>query len=746
MPETQVENRAVGLVNHMNAAITNVRLYPATSSLIEVSINRLNSFLDGLFAAETSIVYAESEKNLLVQGEPLPEKEQKKPQIQSFLNLLLTFGIKSLTFEQGVTAAELNEFVQLLAKSPENQEDALHLKELMEQRKIPHIILDEKIYIERDAEQSILSGMDISDEEIARAVFGDEAISEEAKQELRELAKQPGWLTQAFQAGVKQAAAAGEGGEAALAERLSKLIDGLEAVSAADRREVSRTFIDAMAEMDDEVLLTLLNQDLNKVFGPQFFEELSNTLDDETLNRLSERIEKMIETAPAESEKNLQQALELLKATEKVQNRFEQTDNKTAESLPTSPAGETKSSGEQLKALFNRLLNGDTEVLPQLTLMEGLSQAVGKLMAGGRASTINALFDRLMEGLESKNPAVKNGAAEMITEMDGSLASNDRLAERIEWSKKLSEWVKQEAEITEAFKTITRQLQGVSETLIREDESDAAAHILEAYQLLETGNLTNDQAIQALAANMLQNLATDDILDALLKDKSGEGEKPDEADIYSLVILGTTTVERLLDRLRDSHNRSERNRIVQVVTQIGDPALSPVVERLNQEGPWYYLRNLLLLLGRIGNSGHIEILERFLKFDDFRVQREAVLAIQNIGGEKAGQKLLNRLDQVSDELKPVVITVLGLMKYRKSLPYLIMSLENRSLGDTKESKAEINIKICEALAQMKDANAVPVLEKIVRTKGFLGIKSHEPRLRTAATKALAEFPSGMNPD
>jgi len=133
------------------------------------------------------------------------------------------------------------------------------------------------------------------------------------------------------------------------------------------------------------------------------------------------------------------------------------------------------------------------------------------------------------------------------------------------------------------------------------------------------------------------------------------------------------------------------------------------------------------------------LVEPFLDDSDFRIQREAVLAIQNFGGEKAGKVLLNRLDRVSDETKPMIISVFGLMNYRDALPYLIMSLENRSLGQTKAASVEINAKICEALGRMGDAKALPVLEKVARTRGFLGLKTYDPKVKTAAEKALTEI-------
>ena len=742
MSEFQIENKTVELINQINAAITNVRLYPPTSALIARSIERLSGSLEALLEVEPAVIYAEAEKNLLVQGAPLPEREQQRPQIQSFLSMLLTHGVKSITFEKGVREAELVEFVQLLGSPLSDQPSAGELKHLMGQRQISHILIDEKFYVERDADETILSGMKISDEDIARAVFGDEPVSETAKQELRELAKQPEWIAQVFQSGVKQAGASKDRGEPGLAERFSTMIDTLANLSSDSRREVSQAIVNSMAEMDESALQALLTQNLNTVFGARFFEDLAQTMDGETFNRLYERVAEMIETAPAEAEKSLRDVLAAFKEAPMAQKDLESPEiEEAAGSVPPGDGAtaDMNTAEDPLKSTFNRLLKGDVDVLPRLTLMQGVRQAVERIMSSGREATINALFDRLVKGLENSDPSIKAGAAEMISEMDGHLSAGNRLAERIAWSKKLTEWIKQESEITEAFETISRQLQGVSESLIQGGRSAEATHILDAYRFVASGNLSKDQTLQALAANVLQNLATDDILDLLLKGKADDGKADDAFDVYSLVILGSTNIERLLDRLRDSHNRRERNRIVQAVTQIGEAALPPVIERLAQPGPWYYIRNLVMLLGRIGDDRHLETLERFLDDADARVQREAVLAVQNIGGEKAGRVLLNRLDEVSDEVKPVVISVLGIMNYRQALAYLIMSLENRSLGATKEAKAEINAKICGTLGKIGDAKAIPVLEKIAKARGFMGIKIYDPKVKTAAAKALRQI-------
>ena len=145
-------------------------------------------------------------------------------------------------------------------------------------------------------------------------------------------------------------------------------------------------------------------------------------------------------------------------------------------------------------------------------------------------------------------------------------------------------------------------------------------------------------------------------------------------------------IERLLDRLHSSGNRSERNRILQVLTQIGNPAAAPIIERLKQAGPWCYIRNLIMLLGRIGNESHVNVLDPLIKDEDPRVQREAVFAVLNIGGKKKGEILINYLYSVDDEVKGLIISGLGTIKYHQAVSKMIDILESQALGKTKKSK------------------------------------------------------------
>ena len=85
----------------INAAIRNIRLYPPASNLITNSIDRAYSGILSILEQEASMVLAESEKSLLVCGESLSEKDQKKPQAAAVIDIKLIGHLHGATICTG---------------------------------------------------------------------------------------------------------------------------------------------------------------------------------------------------------------------------------------------------------------------------------------------------------------------------------------------------------------------------------------------------------------------------------------------------------------------------------------------------------------------------------------------------------------------------------------------------------------------------------------------------------------------
>lgn len=736
---------AIDFLFVLNAAVTNIRLYPPASDIIQRSIDRLHKTLEALLAEVPEVDFAESEKNLLVGGEPLPEKDQQKPQVRSFLSLMLDLGIRSLVFSSGVTREEISAFLGILGKPAQQMGGAGGLKQLVSAAGISHISIDEKIYVQMDPDRQILSGLDISDEDLVRVLVGEQPASPEILEQVRQLAAEPQWFARVFELGAQHLIRQYRDDKTAdISTLLGAVIDSLHDLSDQDRQEIGRHIVDALADMDASVLLAVLTRGPDKILGPKMFEKHVRRMDPDRFEALAKRLEQMraeadkgrYEERQSEAVRQWAQWLGRLRQDASFSGSDGQTADAAAKSAPSSRP-------EVLKEALARIMKGETAPFADDLIAGAMPAVISQLLDKAKQETAAALIDRMGEALLAGAPEVQKAAARIMAEIDERLEAGNRLEEQIALSKKLVQWIRQENEISEEYRAVTRRLERLSRRVIEETQDPReAGHILEAYYMIRDGRLTKDEAIQALAANMLQNVSTDHILDILLRESGKKQPQTDAGtdDIYTLVILGSTTVERLLDRLRDSQNMSERNRIVQAVSRMGKAAVGPVVERLGQDGPWYYLRNLALLLGRIGEEDQIEVLEPLLSYPDYRVQLEAVKSIQAINGSNAGDVLLKHADAVDPQLSGYVISVLGALRHEAAVPYLINVLTSKRVGRSKAEREEIRVKACEALGRIRAAEAVSVLEKIVRTRGFF--RGDPESVRAAAVKALANIKRG----
>ncbi len=73
MNRLDTQKSAIELIYVLITAINNTRLYPPTSDLILNVVKRIETLLRLIYTHTDVIEYGESDKTLLVQGEPVPE-------------------------------------------------------------------------------------------------------------------------------------------------------------------------------------------------------------------------------------------------------------------------------------------------------------------------------------------------------------------------------------------------------------------------------------------------------------------------------------------------------------------------------------------------------------------------------------------------------------------------------------------------------------------------------------------------
>ncbi|MCX7635791.1 MAG: hypothetical protein N2Z74_08630, partial [Syntrophales bacterium] len=288
-----MKNKILEVLQIFNAAITNMRLYPPTSAMVVNTIERLFQAIDAVLASGTAIVIAEVEKHLLVGEEPLTIKEMERPQVAAFLELLINFGIQSITIIPGLERKELLSFIEVMVQKPEVVKDAGGFTQVMADRKISHIILDQKVYIAKDGDNKLFAGLEIrDDDEFINYLIQADPRLDISMDNLRQMAKNTTWLERIFRNGMSQIMAKkGQLPNSHLMGNLMRMIGTLDGMTdKKDQDYISRLIAESITELDAEMIGIVLSQDMDRYFNGKIVEHVHDQVDEEKLERVMEHL------------------------------------------------------------------------------------------------------------------------------------------------------------------------------------------------------------------------------------------------------------------------------------------------------------------------------------------------------------------------------------------------------------------------------------------------------------------------
>jgi HEAT repeat protein len=717
MAELEIQKKAVDALVIMNTAIKNMRLYPPSSAMILQTIDRLyQAFLD-MFAQEATLIFAESEKNILICGEPLSQKDQERPQATALLEMLLNFGIKSITFEKGLDKTELTAFLEIMGRKPENVKNEGGLSQVLAEKNLSHILLDQKVYVARDKNQQILGSLEITDDQILQAIARAHPELDGDSQKVQEMARNPEWLLGVFKSGVTEIMAQeGKVPYIQLSENVIGMIGVLDKVAGKmnqeDQDKISRRIGKSIATMDFEMVSQILAQNIENFFGGTLMQNVVNEIDDAKFTEINEKI---LTRGVSGSAGN--QDSEISAHQEKVAKERQLF---------------------HLKEEVAPILSGDEEAFLDKSLMASLPDIVGQLDSHEEQSTTGTIIHRLSSNLLNDKAEVRAQASTALVEIMDRLPSEQQTEGIEKLLDKLVEWIRFEVLATPAYEKICRYLKNLIQNFIHQGRFTETIPILDVFNLIHTGILEKNDRAHAISSEIIMDLASEELLDILFEEfnTNRQGKQVDAGRI--LVRLGEIPLNRLLDILREHDDSNERVRILHLLGEVG-PRLVPLIrERISEDEPWYYLRNLAYLLGRVGSEDSVSALRPLLLHENIRVQEEALKSVYRTGGNERGPLLLSILPMKDDPFKFSIVEMLGTLKFVDAVPSLLELLKARPLLAS-SSRMHLEEKICIALGTIGAPEAIPVLSEIRLTKGFLGIRSYPDKIKVAAAKALVSI-------
>lgn len=552
MTDPSILEKAIDAMIVLNATITNLRLYPPTSAMIGNSIERAFTILQTIFEHEDSAIFAESEKNLIISGEALNEKDQKRPQVTAFVQLMVNFGIKSIAFEKGLDKDDLLTFLKILSQKPENVTKEGGMQKVMASNNVRHILLDQKLYVAVDKDQRIVSADEAIDKEkddnMIKFVTGDSESGVDLER-FKDAAKDPQWVAEVFKTGIEQIAQQ----EGALpsekrSEAVINMINTLgQVVDSASKEEISMQIVSSIADMDDETLSMVLTQNPQGVLGEDLFDNVLEQLDDEKFERLASKIQQM-EGSVADNEAALDTS-----GVERRSGEDRRQEHGLEYLLKTGierrkRKDQRKSQIIHVRAGINSILKGEDKAFLDRQVMLAVPSTVDQLFSKGKEKIAESIIDRLVKGLVSEKVQVRSEVSTVLAQINFNFASKKRMNEVLKLSRKLVSWIKFETNIKPTYKHVCNQLKEVALALIRNHQFVEANQLIETFHLIHSGKLKKNAAIHTLSGNILKNIATDDILDLLSQEfQTNEKDLREEA-ANTLAMLGLKEIKPPTDK------------------------------------------------------------------------------------------------------------------------------------------------------------------------------------------------------
>lgn len=254
--------------------------------------------------------------------------------------------------------------------------------------------------------------------------------------------------------------------------------------------------------------------------------------------------------------------------------------------------------------------------------------------------------------------------------------------------------------------------------------------------------------IRTRATQLLRWLCRPDVVDRLLLGSLVSDEDVAHRSRDILLHLGPSAGDLLLAELKRSQNPQIRLIIVDLLAQLLSRehdaggtfhrSFRSILHEIEhaEDHPWYYVRNLLLVIRKIGDDRFLDWIARFLDSDHARVRQEAIVACAGMR-TPAVRRLLHSVAEgleidTPDALEALVAALL------EDTDFAILDFLMRVIDES--AILAVRVAAVEHLANLPGYDVIRLLDHVLnRKKGLIGRRPYYPdELRETAVRLLRQ--------
>lgn len=737
MPNTVKPEKIISAMASVIAAVTNMRLYPPASAIITNAINKAYNSVSSALIQTPTLLIAESDNNILISGQALSHKHQLLPQISTLREIMSSLRVKSIILKKEMDRNEFKTFLTIMSMTAEDVELEGGIQKITLNASFENISLTPKIYVAVDQGEGG-GALEPADLDLISAAIGERKVTDNEYMRIGEKAGDAKWVADLFQSGVDQLKSSGASfSDDVFHQAVGNMFNAFETSTAeGGRGPLSQGITQALYDGDTEMFsVVMTNNNENTLF-----DNIVDGLNDEkfvefisTVNCIRNDGKYADKIVSDEEKEKFNAVFKRLAKNKRAAGLKEEIKKR----IGFEKAKRTKEK-EHFENSIRKIKSGDQEPFLDKRLMKKIPGIVLRLYSNDQEAEARSIVNRLAAGLVGESQEARINVSDALLKI-GEKFTGDKGRKEMTWlAQSLNLWIKTETEVSPSYEPVCTLLQNHARYLFKNNLYAEGNLILETFGFIFYGRIPKNDSIKAIAGRVLRNISTEEIFDAVLHEFNTNNNNEGKNAYYTLIRLGTISLEPLLDLLRSSDNMAHRVRIMNAISEIGDVSLPLIIERIQHSSAWFYIRNLLKLLGQMGNVEHLDVLKQLLTSENPRISNAALNCAFEIGGEERLKFFTRALSIERDRLRSVVVDLLGKLGSEEVVFTLTELLKGEAAGSA-EDKDALDIAICFALGKIGSKKAIPALKAIEKQKGVLGIGAYSPEVRTAAGRALAQL-------
>jgi len=280
--------------------------------------------------------------------------------------------------------------------------------------------------------------------------------------------------------------------------------------------------------------------------------------------------------------------------------------------------------------------------------------------------------------------------------------------------------------------TLLTRIDGLFRSLLASGRLELATTLAE--DLRRVGDETAARpGVRAAIDETRARMATSESVAAMLDAFTRGGSTSATVVRRLLDALGHAGAQGFLLALAGEKDKSRRRRILDLLVSLGPMIAPPAIELLEDER-WYVVRNMIVLLQRVGDRSALASIRRAADHHDLRVRLEAIKWLLAYDPEVPRDLLEKAINDPDLKLAEAAIVLAGSYGIKEAVDPLLAIVDGYDLLGKRRT---LRIKALKALGDLGDPAVLPRLDRYFRSPMLTMVSLEE---RRAAFRSLPLYP------